>query len=164
MQNQPGHTTRRHRPAMLILAIVGALVCLGMAWWQWDRYESASGTFQNLGYALQWPVFAVAMVWAYRRFVVLESTPEPERVRTGAGSGPREIPAGVLPDRPAPGDLSIAALAHDDPDPQLAEYNRYLAELDTPAQKPAARSPAAQKSTAPDPSTPQTRAREEEAQ
>ncbi len=44
-----------------------------MGWWQWDRFESSSGTGQNLGYALQWPLFAAACVWGYRRFIQLEA-------------------------------------------------------------------------------------------
>ena len=39
---------------------------LGLAWWQWTRFQSGSGTFQNLGYAFQWPLFAVFVVYAYR--------------------------------------------------------------------------------------------------
>ena len=51
-------TTRRRRPALIALVIVAAAGCLALAWWQWTRFESASGSFQNLGYALQWPLFA----------------------------------------------------------------------------------------------------------
>jgi DNA-binding transcriptional regulator of glucitol operon len=38
--------------------VFAALACLALGWWQWQRYESASSTGQNLGYALQWPLFA----------------------------------------------------------------------------------------------------------
>lgn len=137
MQNHPGHQRRRHRPALALLAVVGALICLGMAWWQWDRYESASGTAQNLGYALQWPVFAGAMVWAYRRFVVLEADPEQAQAQATTRGGRTAIPEGVLPERPSAADLSVAAVSADEPDPQLAEYNRYLAELDAAKKRPA---------------------------
>ncbi|MGH3580383.1 MAG: hypothetical protein ACRDUB_02250, partial [Mycobacterium sp.] len=40
-------TTRRRRPALIALVILGAVGCLLLAWWQWTRFESASGTFQN---------------------------------------------------------------------------------------------------------------------
>ncbi len=103
------------------------MVCLGMAWWQWDRFESATGTGQNLGYALQWPAFAVAFVYAYRRFVVMEADPDIER-RTR--TEPTEIPAGILPERPRADDPSVAAIADGAPDDDLVAYNRYLAELD----------------------------------
>ncbi|MGK8520272.1 transcriptional regulator [Nocardia asteroides] len=135
-----------NRPALIALVIVAALGCLALAWWQWERYESASGTGQNLGYALQWPLFAGFAVFAYFRFVRLEreanETEDTEGTkdgedgedgedeatpRTSARSGraakpvaPTELPAGLLPERPK---------AVRDEDPVLAEYNRYLAEL-----------------------------------
>ena len=56
---------RTHRPALTVLAVSAAVVCLVIAWWQWSRYESASGSGLNLGYALQWPLFAVAAVWGW---------------------------------------------------------------------------------------------------
>lgn len=120
---------RRHRPALIALVVVAALACLALGWWQWGRFESASGTAQNLGYALQWPLFAVAVVWGYRRFVVMESDPDvvaQEKER----SGPTEIAAGILPERPSTADPSVAALTDAEPDADLTEYNRYLADLD----------------------------------
>ncbi|WP_063814745.1 hypothetical protein [Nocardia fusca] len=144
-------TPRRtvHRPALVLLVVVLALAALALGWWQWERFSSASGTAQNLGYALQWPLFAGFALFAYFRFVRLETettgtepsgvstepgadTPDtgsgPSHTRTGlfAGrrgapaAGPREIPAGFLPERPR--------AARDD-DPVLAEYNSYLARL-----------------------------------
>ena len=68
-------TTRRRRPALIALVIVAALTCLALGWWQWQRYESTTGTGQNLGYALQWPVFAGFVVYAYRKFVRYEEEP-----------------------------------------------------------------------------------------
>ncbi len=111
-------TTRRRRPALIALAAVGAGGCLLLAWWQWTRYESNSGTFLNLGYALQWPMFAAFCVYAYFKFVRLEEAPptyEPTETAT-------EIPAGLLPERPK-------AAAPTDDDPTLREYNAYLADL-----------------------------------
>ncbi len=58
--------------AVIVFVAVAAGVCLALGYWQWDRYESASGTGQNLGYALQWPLFAAFCVYGYRRFVRLE--------------------------------------------------------------------------------------------
>ncbi|WP_306365598.1 transcriptional regulator [Nocardia sp. CC227C] len=134
------------RPALIILVVVTAAACLGLGYWQWTRFESGNGTAQNLGYALQWPLFAGFALWAYFRFVRLErdaeaeadaadraeptAPNEPTDERGGvrgvlaswrAGkSGPREIPAGLLPERPT---------AARDEDPVLAEYNQYLADL-----------------------------------
>lgn len=111
-------TTRRRRPALIALAVLGAVGCLGLAWWQWTRYESASGTFQNLGYALQWPMFAGFCIYAHYKFVRYEEAPPP----TAHAGELTEIPAGLLPERPAPA-------AKPDDDPAMREYNAYLADL-----------------------------------
>jgi DNA-binding transcriptional regulator of glucitol operon len=112
-------TTRRRRPALIALVIVAACGCLALGWWQWTRFQSASGTFQNLGYALQWPLFAWFCIYAYRKFVRYEEEPpEPHK-----GGEMTEIPAGLLPERPKPVQLPPAD------DPALREYNAYLAEL-----------------------------------
>jgi DNA-binding transcriptional regulator of glucitol operon len=130
----------RRRPALIVLVIAAAVTCLALGWWQWNRFQSAGGTAQNLGYALQWPLFAGFFVYAYRRFVRLEHdreqtvtdpTAEPETAAYPAESTPpargatrdrTEIPAHLLPSRPV-------AAAPERADPVLAEYNRYLAEL-----------------------------------
>lgn len=44
------------RLVIAVLCLLSLVVCLGLAWWQWQRYESVSGTWQNLGYVLQWPL------------------------------------------------------------------------------------------------------------
>ena len=112
-------TTRRRRYALILLVIVAAAGCLALGWWQWTRYESTSGTFQNLGYALQWPFFAGFCIYAYRKFVLYEQAPPPP---PGTDGQLREIPAGLLPERPT-------APQHSPDDPVLREYNAYLAEL-----------------------------------
>ena len=55
---------------VVALVIVAAAGCLALAWWQWSRFESTSGSFQNLGYALQWWSFATVTValWLYFGF------------------------------------------------------------------------------------------------
>ena len=115
---------------MVTLVIIAALGCLVLGWWQWSRYESANGTFQNLGYAFQWPFFAGFCVYAYRKYVRYEEAP-PEPHPHDAVT---EIPAGLLPERPQParrGNANRDADADADPDDDttLREYNAYLAEL-----------------------------------
>lgn len=100
------------------MAVLSAAGCLGLAWWQWARYESASGSFQNLGYALQWPMFAGFCIYAYYKFVRYEEAPPP----TSRAGELTEIPAGLLPERPAPA-------ARPDDDPAMRDYNAYLADL-----------------------------------
>lgn len=147
----PAPRSAYRRPALIALVVVAFAACLALAWWQWERYESAAGTGQNLGYALQWPLFAGFVVFAYYRFVRLEreaeeASAEPDteqpspapasstaadpgtaHARRGRGRDlprkrelPREIPAGILPERPK---------AARSADPALDEYNRYLAGL-----------------------------------
>ena len=99
--------------------IVAAAGCLALAWWQWTRWESTSGSYQNLGYALQWPMFAGFCFYAYYKFVRYEEAP-PEPRRSDEVT---ELPAGMLPERPA-----TPAPAPTD-DPALREYNAYLTEL-----------------------------------
>jgi DNA-binding transcriptional regulator of glucitol operon len=103
---------------MIILVIVAAGGCLALGWWQWTRFESAAGTFQNLGYALQWPFFAGFCIYAYRKFVRYEDAPPEPKDATEITA----IPDGVLPRRPQ-------ARPSADDDPALREYNAYLAEL-----------------------------------
>ena len=111
-------TTRRRRPALIALVIFAATGCLALAWWQWTRFESVSGTYQNLGYALQWPMFAWFCVYAYRKFVRYEEAPP----RPRANGAMTEIPAGLLPERPQ-------SVQPPSDDPLLQQYNDYLAEL-----------------------------------
>ncbi|NLG55508.1 MAG: transcriptional regulator [Rhodococcus sp.] len=124
---------KRSRPALILVVAVGTIGCLALGWWQWERYESASGSGQNLGYALQWPLFAAFLVFAYRRFVQLEDqqaedvSESPDEPAAKAATV-REIPADLLPPRPQ------APKAADEADTDLeaaqtAEYNTYLAEL-----------------------------------
>lgn len=100
------------------LVTVAACGCLMLGWWQWTRFQSVSGTFQNLGYALQWPLFAGFCVWAYRKFVRYEQAPP----RPRKDRGMTEIPEGLLPERPKPRPWPAD-------DPALRKYNAYLAEL-----------------------------------
>ncbi len=93
--------------------VVSLLGACALAWWQWTRFESASGTWQNLGYVLQWPLFGLFpafMVWRVRRLK--------ERERTQVRAEP--VPPPRTPAAPA--------VVHEDDD-ELTAYNRYLAEL-----------------------------------
>jgi DNA-binding transcriptional regulator of glucitol operon len=111
--------TRRRRFAQIILVIVAACGCLTLGWWQWTRFESTSGSFQNLGYALQWPMFAGFCIYAYRKFVRYEDEP-PESAKASAIT---EVPVGLLPERPHASKQSTEL------DPAMREYNAYLAQL-----------------------------------
>ena len=103
---------RRRRFALILLVITATAGCLALGWWQWSRWESTTGSFQNLGYALQWPFFAGFCVYAYRKFVRYEESPPPQV---------NQVSADLLPDRPP--------AAAPDHNRVLDEYNAYLAEL-----------------------------------
>ncbi|HEX9335384.1 MAG TPA: hypothetical protein VF892_05850 [Pseudonocardiaceae bacterium] len=68
--------------AVSVLAVVGGAL---LAWWQWTRYTSATGTLQNLGYVLQWPLFGVFpafMFWRIHRTAQREramDAPQPQQ-------------------------------------------------------------------------------------
>jgi DNA-binding transcriptional regulator of glucitol operon len=110
---------------LILLVIAASATCLLLGYWQLQRFESSSGSGQNLGYALQWPLFAGFVVFFYKRFVQLEDADEDEPAV--ADDEPKAIPDGILPERP-----SFANYVDTDDDPesrQLLEYNTYLADL-----------------------------------
>ena len=109
------------RLALILGVIVAASGCLALGWWQWTRFESNSGSFQNLGYAVQWPMFAGFCVYAYRKFIRYEQSPSSALDTDGDIT---EIPAGLLPERPA-----RPVASRSEQDATLREYNAYLAEL-----------------------------------
>lgn len=94
------------------LALVGVAVCLAAGWWQYRR--ATAGNMLSWAYTVQWPLFALFVVFLWARAVRDERRPdaarpaqEPLRPRT-----PQPVPA------PDDGD-----------DPELAAYNRMLAWL-----------------------------------
>jgi DNA-binding transcriptional regulator of glucitol operon len=86
---------------LIALVIVAAGGCLALGWWQWTRFQSASGTFQNLRYE--------------------EAPPEPSKDRAMT-----ELPDGLLPERPEPAQQQAADPALREYNAYLAE----LAERD----------------------------------
>jgi len=107
---------------------VSLLVCCGLAWWQWDRFTSANGTFQNLGYVLQWPLFGLFpafMFWRLRKLRAESRAQAEQAPRKRAESHPAP-PA--EPDKPVARRTVHREDSHED-DPELAAYNRMLAQL-----------------------------------
>jgi DNA-binding transcriptional regulator of glucitol operon len=120
-------------PRWLLLHVLfaAAVVATGLlAWWQWDRAHGVGGTFQNLGYAFQWPLFGAFAVFLWYRLAIADRRqPAEDDVVSAAplASGqeqeprrPRRRPLVPPPAQPVT----------EDEDPELAAYNRYLAELD----------------------------------
>jgi len=106
------------RLAIVGVSVLSAIVCCGLAWWQWTRYESATGTWQNLGYVLQWPLFGLFPAFLFWRMRKLRNQHEAE---TSVAPDPE-------PDL-QPAEPAVRRVDDDDDDPVLAEYNRYLRAL-----------------------------------
>lgn len=62
----------RVRIIQLIFLIAAVIATIFLARWQWDVWQSSRGTFQNLGYAIQWPLFGVFFIVAYRKYIHYE--------------------------------------------------------------------------------------------
>ena len=80
------------------LLTLGAMVtCALLAAWQWGRAESATGSLLNVGYGLQWPLFAVFFGVMWYRMLRLE-------VRRLKGEQPEEAPPppAPVPEGPSP--------------------------------------------------------------
>ncbi len=129
---------------LLTLAAVGT--CGWLAVWQWQRAGSSMGSALNVGYGLQWPLFAAffaVMWWRMLRMeaaAVAAAAAGPADVAGTGDSSPSAVapaPPGPLaspPGAPSPFGRSPAAARpasrHDDEDdPELAAYNRMLAQL-----------------------------------
>ena len=133
-----------------LLVVLAVLVCLRLGWWQVDRSEEADGTLQNVGYAVLWPLFGVAFVYMWIKFLRLESQradadeaaheqslslvlAEADAI-TAEAAGARST--AVPPAEPAPEPTELPVIDLDSPlvdddtdDPELAAYNRALAAL-----------------------------------
>jgi hypothetical protein len=124
------------------LLTLGAMVACGwLSAWQWQRAGSAMGSALNVGYGLQWPLFAVffgVMWWRMLRMEAAkleEAAPpaeEPSADEPAAAPVP-EPRAAAAPDAPSPFGPRPrdAAPPPVDDDPELVAYNQMLAELAT---------------------------------
>ena len=137
------------------LLTLGAMAtCAFLAIWQWQRAGSAMGSVLNVGYGLQWPLFALFFAFFWWHFLHMEvqatrtadsagQTHEAAGGATGRDPGPvtaeeapvvREEPrtAATEPvdDRPSPfgprpAGVDLSRLS----DPQIRAYNDELAKL-----------------------------------
>ncbi|AKE40843.1 hypothetical membrane protein [Corynebacterium kutscheri] len=71
--NQTTNRTIRVRLWHIIFLVLIVAATFSLAWWQWTRFQSGTGTFQNLGYALQWPFFGAFFIYAYRKLLAYEN-------------------------------------------------------------------------------------------
>lgn len=104
----PNKTQKQSHPWRLLVVVLGVVATLGLAWWQWTRFQSGSGSFQNLGYALQWPAFGAFFIYAYKKLGEYEDevrltgmSPVERQQQLDAERGVvTELDASVLPERP----------------------------------------------------------------
>ncbi|MBO0829336.1 MAG: hypothetical protein J2P24_16300 [Streptosporangiales bacterium] len=125
-------------PKWLALHALTVLLVLSfcfLAYWQFRRGEA--GNARSWGYAFQWPAFAIFVVYMWIRMVreelhPVEDAPRADDAAGSAGTDPLPV-------------ATIGAAAYDDEDDdpeldaELAEYNRYLADLNERASRGGAR-------------------------
>jgi hypothetical protein len=138
------------------LLTLGAMATCGwLAAWQWQRAGSAMGSALNVGYGLQWPVFAVFFGVMWWRMLRMEAAGLEERADQDAvdAAGPapaapaevaapaeaaapvptprtaEPLPATAAPSPfgPRPRGVALPRPAADDP--ELVAYNQMLAQL-----------------------------------
>jgi DNA-binding transcriptional regulator of glucitol operon len=132
-----------------VLTLGAMATCGWMAAWQWQRAGSAMGSALNVGYGLQWPVFAVFFGVMWWRMLRMEAAQLREgeagvaaEASAPAGGGtaavvagparsaeprPRAASDGPSPFGPRP--TSVLPRVATENDPELAEYNQMLAQL-----------------------------------
>lgn len=103
---QQGPLKRRTRIIQLVFVSLAVLATIGLAYWQFSRWNTTS-SFQNLGYALQWPAFGAFFIWAYRKYMEYENARFAGDDQAGVKVDPdvmTEIPDDFLPTRGTSGD------------------------------------------------------------
>lgn len=144
------HTDARllRKLAMAAACVVSLVVACGLAYWQWERYSSAGGSMQNLGYVLQWPLFGLFpafVFWRIRRLSRAEEGTESSPAKRAGNSRQRRSGADWSATQQAASSIATAHSARNRmatastgraqgvhgtaEDDALAAYNQYLAEL-----------------------------------
>jgi DNA-binding transcriptional regulator of glucitol operon len=98
---------------VVVLVVAFGLLC----WWQVGR--AASGNLLSFGYAVEWPAFAVFVVYVWIKEMRAALHREP----------PGDHEPAVSPDRARVQRPRNEAAYDESGDPELAAYNRYLAWL-----------------------------------
>jgi len=115
--------------------LIGVAGFLALGWWQLGR--ATNGNLLSYGYAIEWPAFAVFLVWVWIKEIrkVLRSGDASAAVPESGAT--QHLPAPALPQpvrttrqRPRSGP------AYDDSgDEELAAYNAYLSHLNANAHR-----------------------------
>jgi DNA-binding transcriptional regulator of glucitol operon len=116
------------RAGIVFLSVLSLVACVGLAWWQWERFESSTGSWQNLGYVLQWPLFGLFPAFVFWRMRKLRSQPPAQHESAASQPAPPTEPDKKVVRQTVSQQQSQQPRQHED-DPELAAYNRYLAQL-----------------------------------
>jgi DNA-binding transcriptional regulator of glucitol operon len=114
--------------AAVVVLVIGML---GLCWWQVNR--AANGNLLSFGYAIEWPAFAIFVIFVWYREIRNErgARPEPVAIVEPVLVRARDtapVAAGVV----EPAGQQV------DSDPELDEYNRLLTWLaENPGSRPA---------------------------
>ncbi|MDG4828936.1 hypothetical protein O7627_06395 [Solwaraspora sp. WMMD1047] len=134
-------------PAWIVRHLVAALLVAGflaLGWWQISR--AAAGNTLSWAYAVEWPVFALFVVFLWFREArnTVRGGPTPGGERPVADEARRPEPEHAAAGRPTPTarrpvrTARRATPVRPEDDPELAAYNDYLAWLNAnPDARPA---------------------------
>lgn len=100
------------RHALLLVAIG---IFLGLGYWQLLR--AGAGNARSVGYAFEWPLLALCAIYAWVRALRHDLRP------------PVEDEEPISTTRRQASSAGAAQQIDEEPDEELAAYNRYLAEL-----------------------------------
>jgi len=100
-----------------LLLVVSVVVMVRLGLWQWHRGGTATGSWTNYGYGVQWWLFAGFAGFLYLKAVLDELDP-------GRADRSADAEEPLVPIR-----QPQAAPPTDDEDDELAAYNRHLARL-----------------------------------
>lgn len=114
--------------ALHVVAIVLVLAFLRLGWWQWERATSPLGGMRSYGYALQWPVFALFVVFMWVKMVR-------DDLKPGRPDDAEDEAPDVVPPAAETGASAYGAAVDVEEDGELAAYNRYLAGLNARANR-----------------------------
>jgi DNA-binding transcriptional regulator of glucitol operon len=121
--------------AVSVVSLIGGAL---LAWWQWDRYQSASGTLQNLGYVLQWPLFGVFPAFMFYRISQAAKRAKEADEAAMADDTPEDVPEPREEKPMVSADEWLATRAYQqkqiptqtaEEDQELLAYNQRLAQL-----------------------------------
>jgi DNA-binding transcriptional regulator of glucitol operon len=122
---------------VLAVVLIAALILLGR--WQWDVSESSRGGLQNLLYAFQWWAMAVMVAYGWWRLLRDDAYGRPQAhiaparaVLAAAEAGWEYREFGAID---AFASLTAQTPDDRDPDPELADYNDYLARLNARSER-----------------------------